>query len=105
MIRYLLIGILLCLVAFLAAGCGTSFAEWSGNMSNENGRHVKPFNVNRDQNDNGEAVRPAGWHRQGPGLPCLGFAYPRHRSRATSKFQKCINIKGRYLGLAISSRR
>lgn len=54
--RLLLTGALICLLAFLSAGCATSFSEWSGEMPNETGRHVSPYNVDH-QEENNEAIR------------------------------------------------
>ena len=55
--KRLLIGILICLVMFLSAGCETSFPEWSGEMPNETGSHVKPDNVNEPVYNN-PAIKP-----------------------------------------------
>lgn len=50
--------LLICLFTLLLAGCGTSFDEWSGTMSNETGRHEHPYDY--DQPDaTSDSVRPA----------------------------------------------
>ncbi len=56
-LRYALI-FLLVLFAF---GCETMNPEWSGNMPNESGRHVKPYRTSSERNG-GEAIRPSQIH-------------------------------------------
>lgn len=56
--RYLLIGALICLLALLSAGCETMNPEWSGNMPNENGRHVQPQDLDAPGQNNSDAIRP-----------------------------------------------
>lgn len=57
--RTFLIGILICLVMVLLAGCETSFPEWSGDMPNQSGTHQQP-NADQQSSDN-QAIRPAAW--------------------------------------------
>ncbi|MDE3179097.1 MAG: hypothetical protein KGM47_05490 [Acidobacteriota bacterium] len=56
-IRRVVAVVLLCMLAALLAGCATSFQEWSGEMPNETGPHVKPYDVNQQENNN-ESVQP-----------------------------------------------
>jgi hypothetical protein len=58
--RYLLLGGLIFVLAFLATGCRTSYWEWSGAMANQSGSHVQPFNPG-DQAQRTDAIRPAAW--------------------------------------------
>lgn len=48
---------LLFLMTLLLAGCTTSSAEWSGQMPNENGTHVRPYDVNQDE-ANAKTINP-----------------------------------------------
>ncbi|MGH9469094.1 MAG: hypothetical protein ACRD1N_01975 [Terriglobia bacterium] len=57
-LRRVLAVLMICLFTLLLAGCGTSFDEWSGTMSNETGRHEHPYDYNQPD-DNSEAIRPA----------------------------------------------
>lgn len=56
--RFLVVGALLVLLAFLAAGCTTSSMEWSGRMSNETGPHVQGYNVNQPNEQQNDSIRP-----------------------------------------------
>ncbi|MGH9344762.1 MAG: hypothetical protein ACRD19_13510 [Terriglobia bacterium] len=56
--RYLLIGVLLCALALISAGCETMNPEWSGNMPNESGPHVQPQNLDAPRENNNDAIRP-----------------------------------------------
>ncbi|MGH9377188.1 MAG: hypothetical protein ACRD1I_00180 [Terriglobia bacterium] len=67
--RYLLIGALICLLAFLSAGCETMNPEWSGNMPNENGRHVQPQDLDAPSQNNSDAIRPLALMRAWRVLP------------------------------------
>lgn len=58
--RFLLIGALILLLAFLAAGCATSFQEWSGEMPNETGAHVKGYDYDQTDQQTNQAIRPLG---------------------------------------------
>lgn len=58
--RFLFIAALIFLLAFLAAGCDTSFQEWSGNMPNETGAHVKGYDYEQTNQQNNQAIRPLG---------------------------------------------
>lgn len=55
--RHLVTAGVICLAVLLLAGCATSFEEWSGNMSNETGRHVKPYDENQP-GDGSQSVLP-----------------------------------------------
>lgn len=55
----LLAGVLFPLVLF-AAGCRTSYWEWSGSMANQSGAHVQPFNPNA-QARNSQPVSRSPW--------------------------------------------
>lgn len=59
--RFLLIAALIFLLAFLAAGCMTSFQEWSGEMPNETGPHVKAYDYNQTNQQANPAIRPLGF--------------------------------------------
>lgn len=58
--RLLLIGVLIFLLAFLAAGCDTSFQEWSGNMPNETGSHVQGYDYDQTNQQSNQTIRPIG---------------------------------------------
>jgi hypothetical protein len=58
--KYLLLGGLICLLAFLATGCRTSYWEWAGDMANQSGTHVQPFNPD-DQAQRTNSIRPTTW--------------------------------------------
>jgi hypothetical protein len=58
--KYLLLGGVIALLAFLATGCRTSYWEWNGVMANQSGTHVQPFNPD-DEAQRTNAVRPAVW--------------------------------------------
>lgn len=58
--RHLLVVGLISVLMLLLAGCTTSFEEWSGNMSNETGRHVKAYDENQPD-DNSQAIQPTLW--------------------------------------------
>jgi hypothetical protein len=57
-LRYLLLGGLIFLLIFLTAGCRTSYWEWSGDMANQSGNHVRPFNPG-DRAQRNDAIRPS----------------------------------------------
>lgn len=59
--RRLLIGSMIFLCASFAAGCTTTFWEYSGRMANEgSNNHVKPYEgASTGSTGNTEAVRPA----------------------------------------------
>jgi hypothetical protein len=56
----LLLGALVFLLALCAAGCTTTFLEYSGKMANQgSNNHVKPYQgASTQDNGNAEAVRP-----------------------------------------------
>lgn len=56
--RYLLWGALAGSLILLASGCRTSYWEWSGDMTNQSGAHVQPFNPG-DQAQRNDSVRPS----------------------------------------------
>jgi hypothetical protein len=51
----LLIG-LICLLTFISAGCRTSYYEWTGDMSNQTGPHIAPFNP-QNEAQGSQAIR------------------------------------------------
>ena len=55
--KCLLWGAIIGSLVFLAAGCRTSYWEWSGSMANQSGSHVQPFNPGDSAQQN-DAVRP-----------------------------------------------
>ena len=57
----LLLGALVFLLALCAAGCTTTFLEYSGKMANQgSNNHVKPYQgASTQENNNDESVWPA----------------------------------------------
>ena len=55
--RCLMIGVILCLIAIISAGCETMNPEWSGNMQNEHGPHVQPQNLDAPRENNSDAIK------------------------------------------------
>lgn len=55
--RCLIIGVILCLIALICAGCETMNPEWSGDMPNEHGPHVQPQNLDAPSENNNDAIK------------------------------------------------